>query len=91
MSASETATRLERPVGICPRCGAVARSFDQVRKKCAKPGRAGGKSPGVIRSALATDEWVECPSCLATGRVKGGVCERCNGEGWIYLTPHHAK
>ena len=79
-------TKRERPVGICPRCHAVIRAFDQLRKKCARHFSAclRGKCPGVIRSALAADEWTECPDCRATGRQDGGVCARCNGEGWLY-------
>ena len=29
--------RRERPVGICPRCHTIIRTFDQIGKKCAKP------------------------------------------------------
>lgn len=88
MSDSVTAAKLDRPVGVCPRCGAVVRSFDQLRKKCARPRPSGGKCPGIIRSALAEDEWSECPSCLATGHTDDRVCGRCNGEGWIYVKPY---
>lgn len=77
-------TRRDRPVGICPRCHAVIRAFDQLGKKCARPLASGAKCPGVIRSALAADEWTQCPDCRATGRADGGVCRQCNGEGWLY-------
>jgi DnaJ-class molecular chaperone len=83
-SAELNVTRRERPVGICPRCHTIIRTFDQIGKKCARPLASGAKCPGVIRSALAADEWTECPDCRATGRRNGGVCSRCNGEGWLY-------
>lgn len=76
--------RRERPVGICPRCHTIIRTFDQIGKKCAKPLASGAKCPGVIRSALAADEWTECADCRATGRRDSGVCSRCSGEGWLY-------
>jgi len=76
--------RRERPVGICPRCHTVTRAFDRLGAKCGRPLASGGKCPGVIRSALAVDEWTECPDCHATGRRDGEVCSRCHGEGWLY-------
>jgi DnaJ-class molecular chaperone len=87
MSTSGTGivTKLDRPVGICPRCRAVVRSFDQIGRKCARPLPSGTMCPGVIRSALTREEWSECPSCLATGHIDDGACTRCNGEGWIYV------
>ncbi len=83
--ANLTATKLDRPVGICPRCGSVARSYDQIGRKCASPQPFGTKCPGVIRSALARDEWSECPSCGATGLVDGDTCGYCSGAGWIHV------
>ena len=83
-SAEPIIARRERPVGICPRCHAVIRMFDQIGRKCARPLAPSGKCPGVIRSALAADEWIECANCHATGRANSGVCIRCNGEGWLY-------
>jgi DnaJ-class molecular chaperone len=83
-SASLDAVKLSRPIGICPRCHAVIRSENELHRKCARPVGARGKCPGVIRTTVATDEWVECPDCLATGRANGGVCARCKGEGWLY-------
>ncbi len=86
--AREAAVRRVEPfhfsVGICPRCHTIGRSFDQIGKKCTRPLASGGKCPGVIRSALAADEWTECADCHATGRQDGGVCSRCNGEGWLH-------
>lgn len=79
-----SATRRDRPIGICPRCHAVVRAFDLLDKKCTRPLASGTKCPGLIRSALGTDEWTECPDCRATGYVHDSVCARCNGEGWLY-------
>jgi DnaJ-class molecular chaperone len=73
-----------RPVGICPRCHKVVRAFEEIGKKCAKPRPFGAKCPGVIRTALTADEWIECPDCGASGRIDSDVCPRCNGEGWLY-------
>ena len=74
----------ERPVALCPRCRAVVRAFEAIGKKCARPVALGAKCPGVIRSALTADEWIECPDCGASGRIGDKVCARCNGEGWLY-------
>lgn len=74
----------ERPVGVCLRCHAVVRAFDRIGKKCLKPLPFGAKCPGIIRSALAADEWTECPACSASGRIDDSVCTRCDGEGWLY-------
>jgi DnaJ-class molecular chaperone len=79
-----SAGKRERPVGICPRCHTIIRTFDRIGQKCAKPLQFGAKCPGVIRSALAADEWTECPDCGASGHVDGGICARCQGEGWLY-------
>jgi len=84
-SANVTATKLDRPVGVCARCHAIVRSFGHIGKKCARLLPSGSRCPGVIRSALARDEWSECPVCLATGQFGGGTCTRCNGEGWFYV------
>lgn len=32
-------------------------------------------------SEVAQVDLVECPSCLASGRIKGSRCERCHGFG----------
>ena len=79
-----SAAKRERPVGICPRCHTIVRDFDLIRKKCAKPLPFGAKCPGVIRSALAADEWTECPDCGASGRIDDNICTQCDGEGWLY-------
>jgi hypothetical protein len=84
MPAYMIAAKLDRPVGICPRCHAVVRSFDEIGKKCARPLPYATKCPGVIRSALDKNEWSECPSCLATGHIDG-TCMQCNGAGWVYV------
>jgi len=82
-SAELNVARRDRPVAICPRCHTVIRAYDQIGKKCARPLAFGAKCPGLIRSALAADEWKECSNCRATGRADGDVCTRCNGEGWL--------
>jgi len=73
-----------RPVGICPRCHRPVWSFDQIGRKCGRPLTAGKTCPGVIRSAIGSDEWSQCPNCLGTGRVDGSLCQPCSGEGWTY-------
>lgn len=85
MSTGATAAKLDRPIGICPRCRAVIRSFDQIGRRCATTLPSGAKCPGVIRSALARDEWSECSMCLTMGRIDDSICRRCNGEGWTYI------
>jgi len=76
---------LSRPIGVCPRCRAAVRSFDEIGKKCGRPLPYAARCPGVIRFAVYKNEWSECPSCHATGRVDDNVCPRCNGAGWIYV------
>lgn len=75
----------ERPVGICARCHRVARSFDEIGKKCARPLPAGKKCPGIIRTAIDADQWSLCQACLGSGHLDETTCERCGGEGWIYV------
>ncbi len=75
---------LSRPIGVCPRCHAAVRSFDEIGKKCGRALPYAARCPGVIRVALTKDEWFECPSCHATGRAGDTVCPRCSGAGWIY-------
>jgi DnaJ-class molecular chaperone len=78
------AAKRERPVGICARCHKPVRSFDLIGKKCEKPLPYGKKCPGVIRTAIRSQEWSECPSCLGTGLIDGVPCPHCDGEGWTY-------
>jgi len=42
-SAQLSVTKRDRPLGICPRCRAVIRAFDQLGKKCAAPLSLGGR------------------------------------------------
>jgi DnaJ-class molecular chaperone len=79
-----SAGKRERPVGICPRCHTIIRTLDRIGQKCAKPLPFGAKCPGVIRSALASDEWTQCSGCGGSGRIDESVCTRCDGEGWLY-------
>lgn len=83
-SAQSSPVKRDRPVGICPRCHAVVRLYEKIGRKCARPLVVGAKCPGLIRSALAVDEWTECSDCGATGRLEGHICRQCNGEGWLY-------
>jgi DnaJ-class molecular chaperone len=83
-TAELSAGKRERPVGLCPRCHAVVRAFDRIGKKCTKPLPFGAKCAGVIRSAIAADEWTECTVCGARGRIDDSVCTGCDGDGWLY-------
>jgi hypothetical protein len=67
------------------RAAAVATSYDQIGRRCGSPRPFEAKCPGIIRSALARDEWTECLSCGATGRAEEGACRHCNGAGWTYV------
>jgi hypothetical protein len=75
----------ERPVAICARCLTPYRAFEHVGRRCSKilPGER--RCPGVVRTAIEREEWLECPACAAGGAVGDAPCARCSGEGWIYL------
>jgi DnaJ-class molecular chaperone len=75
-------TKKSKPVAYCTRCRAYSRNEGQINQKCHVI-RQGNRCQGMMRSALKPDDWVECPSCGATGRVKNGTCDKCAGEGWI--------
>jgi DnaJ-class molecular chaperone len=75
----------DRPVGICARCHRVVRSFEEIGKKCARPLPAEKKCPGIIRTAIDADQSSQCPPCLGSGRIDDNICEKCSGEGWVYV------
>jgi hypothetical protein len=75
----------DRPVGSCAKMPQSGRSFDEIGKKCARPLPAEKKCPGIIRTAIDADQWSQCPSCLGSGRVDDNICEKCGGEGWVYV------
>lgn len=45
--------------------------------------RKGNQCRGEFIGALGADDWLECPSCGATGREFVGRCTQCEGDRWI--------
>ena len=82
-TAGLSADKRERPVGYAVDATWWSGCLIGLARS-AKPLPFGAKCPGVIRSALAADEWTECPDCGASGRIDSGVCTQCEGEGWLY-------
>lgn len=39
----------------------------------------------LIMSELRGGLWAECNDCKATGKISGGSCPYCLGEGWHYM------
>jgi DnaJ-class molecular chaperone len=39
----------------------------------------------------AEDKEVDCPKCNGDGILSDGICQNCDGEGYIYLTPEEYR
>jgi len=42
-------------------------------------------------SMSSFDDWKRCPYCLGTGRVRRKKCKRCEGSGYLKITPKGKK
>jgi len=73
-----------QPLAYCTRCGGVLHNVQHINQTCPII-RNGKRCNGSIRSATNSKDWIECPSCGATGRIEGGSCDQCAGEGWLLV------
>ncbi len=83
---SENTARMNQnpPVAVCTRCGAVSRVAQAINQRCgAKYG--GKRCRGTYQRTQNPDDWEECPTCSATGKVDGRKCDQCTGVGWLYV------
>jgi ribosomal protein S27AE len=82
------ATRQPRPKARCPLCGTASIYAEHINRRCATIVDPNSEPPtrceGVFRSAVAAEDWAECPACHATGMRDDVACPRCGGEGWLY-------
>ena len=46
----------------------------------------GKRCKGTNRSAIGKTDWLECPSCAASGYEGHNLCQNCRGDGWILQT-----
>ena len=76
------AEKVKRPKGFCAKCGAAQYDVASIGLQCLRT-VAGMRCMGTVESALEENDWSECPSCSATGRVEDEVCYRCGEGGWI--------
>jgi hypothetical protein len=37
-----------------------------------------------VTAALQEKDWLECPTCKASGDERGAICTQCDGHGWIF-------
>jgi hypothetical protein len=82
--------RLPRPKAFCPACGTVSVYSEHIGRRCAKtwdvPGEEEPKRcDGRFKGAVSPGDWVECPTCRATGMAGDASCESCHGAGWRYV------
>jgi len=72
-----------KPVTICNKCGAPGSSKQLTYGKCER--MAGGViCNGTNQSAILENDWLECPSCAATGLERDKRCSQCEGTGWLF-------
>ena len=73
-----------KPVAVCTECRRYTCNASLINQPCGN--RIGNKKcKGCWGSALCDTDWVECPSCQATGYVNQKKCTQCDGYGWIYI------
>jgi DnaJ-class molecular chaperone len=45
----------------------------------------GKRCAGRNKREMRKSDWKECKVCSATGLVRAGTCERCDGAGWLFV------
>ncbi|MDR6759485.1 DnaJ-class molecular chaperone [Mycoplana sp. BE70] len=68
------------PVAVCATCAHIQYDADAIDKPCRRKDglmRCNGKR------RTSNDDWLECPTCYATGRDGSTVCLACGGRGWF--------
>lgn len=77
-------SKVPKPVAVCTICEEYSNSIGSINQRCGK--KTGKKKcKGVMGSAIAPNDWDECPNCHATGRKQSKECDQCDGYGWIYV------
>ncbi len=87
--------RQPRPKAYCPECGTISVYSEHINRRCAKTWEVPSeviegetetvRCEGRFKGAVASDNWVECAECRATGFVGEEACARCGGAGWRYV------
>jgi hypothetical protein len=73
-----------KPVARCTKCGALSYDATLIDGECGR--MVGGKRcAGTNGREMRKTDWKECPACSATGFARAGTCERCDGEGWLFV------
>lgn len=83
-----TAEKLRRPGFYCVKCRHPRRGISNDSVTCDRPGAYGEASEhcgGQFSTAFNWTDWLECPTCGATGNNCGEECGQCYGEGWLLL------
>lgn len=77
--------KLQRPLAVCSQCGMrfIGQPHFNATHYCDGAFRKLGKRRGVILSRLQDSDWMECPSCKATGFISGKACTQCDHSGWL--------
>jgi hypothetical protein len=72
------------PVARCTNCGAPSYNTTLINGECGR--MVGGKRcAGRNKREMRKSDWKECKVCSATGLVRAGTCERCDGAGWLFV------
>jgi hypothetical protein len=76
-----------KPVALCTICGASSYDATLINGEC---GRMVGaeRCSGTNKREMRKTDWKECTVCSATGLVRTGTCERCDGVGWLFVREH---
>ena len=82
--------KLRVPVTVCTVYHSPGHNIAASNGQCPKVYNYNGKQNrcrGIMGSAIGVDDWMECPSCGATGSetLTGKRCTQCEGEGWLFV------
>jgi hypothetical protein len=76
-----------KPVARCTNCGTASYNATLINGECGR--MVGGKRcVGTNGRTMRKTDWKECPACSATGLTSAGICERCDGVGWLFVRKH---
>jgi hypothetical protein len=73
-----------KPVTFCTNCRAFGYNIGVASGKCGRK-VDGKKCKGTVQSAIQENDWIDCPSCKATGLDGDRTCRQCIGSGWIFV------
>ena len=74
----------QRPIAYCAECHRVSRDPGSIDATCNRMSTQRRKQCGGILIAAAGEaNWLECPTCDATGYEGKSACGQCLGEGWL--------